>query len=587
VRQPDRRSEHGVGDEWLALGLVGALLVLSLLFVHVPATLWAHNTGEFHWRFGTFLRLGLFAIGAGLAGTLTVLVLLPRAARAVIASFVCALGLVGWGYAYFLSGHMTVLNGMDAPMNFDTALGGWELLLVAAACLLVAAAVARARRPAIVGLVVLNLGLVVTTTTSVRAARGQRLRTPIGLDARPVFRYSTRDNVLVVVLDGLQADVAYSILQREPQLRAAFEGFRFYRDTVGVAPTTFVSVPAMHSGLGYRGSGSLAAYFEESIRLRSFVTRFADAGYRTALVNPIEGICPDRVPTCLTAAQILRTKEAQLRSESLRLFDVSLFRLAPVWLKQRIYANGNWLLAGRFGMVEETSRIFEHNQLFAEMARRIAVDEGPPTLKFIHSLATHTPFVLTDDCRAPAATDLNRLTPQARCALLAVTRLLEGLKAAHVYDRTEIAVVADHGIGQPNGFARPAARQSPSLSGWARRAGYANPLFLLKRRGARGGITDDPATVYLPDLGATLCASSGACTVPGGLAAGQASPDRVRRFVDYDWKHEFWQLRDIPDLSAYDIRGPVWAPEAWTKVQTSGDATGASSARARSLQPGQ
>jgi len=549
--------------------MLGALLLLSLLFVHLPAALWAGNTGEFHWRFGTFLYLGLGALTGGIIVAFVTLAVLPRTARAALASLLGAVGLVSWLYAFFLAGHMTALNGMDAPMHFDTSLGVWELAAVGAAWLLIGFAISRARRAAIVAFLVLNVGLAVTTATAVRAATRHRVRAPVVQDAGPVFRFSTRDNVLVVLLDGLQSDIAYAILRSDVRLERAFEGFRFYKDTLGVAPTTFVSLPAIHSGMEYRNQESLGAYFEESIRIQSFMNRFADAGYQTALVNPIEGACPDHVATCPTSTQILRTSEAQLRAESLRLLDVSLFRLAPVWLKSRIYSGGNWFLAGRFDMAQETSRIFEHNLLFAEMARRITVDEGPPTMKFVHSLATHTPFVLSNDCRTTVDTSWANLPPQAHCALLAVARLLDALKAAGVYDRTEIALVADHGIGQPDGFVSPAALHIPAHADWVRRAGYANPMFLLKPRGARGEITNDPSSIYLPDLGATLCASSGACTTPAGVPAGQGSRDRVRRYLEYDWKHEFWQVRDIPDVRAYEVRGALWDVTAWKRVETS------------------
>jgi len=209
------------------------------------------------------------------------------------------------------------------------------------------------------------------------------------------------------------------------------------------------------------------------------------------------------VRTCISSAQILRTGDAQLASESLRLFDVSLFRLVPIWMKRRVYADGNWFLAGRFGLAEEMSRIFEHNLLLGEMAARLTVVDGPPTLKFVHSLSTHTPWVLADDCRSLMRTEEKLRRPQTRCALLALGDLLEALAAKGVYDRTEIFVLADHGMGRPNEFI---ARASQRSRRWARRAGSANPLFLMKPRRAHGPIADDPAPVYLPDLGATACA---------------------------------------------------------------------------------
>jgi hypothetical protein len=551
----------------MALGLLGALLFLSLLLVHVPATLWAGNTAEFHSRFTAFLRLGLAALLGGLLLVFVVMALLPPGARRVVAALLCAISLVAWTYAVFLAGGMTVLNGIDRPMDFDTRLGAWELALVAMAYILIGAAVLRGRRTATAALIVLNIGLAAVTAQAVASAGGKRVRAPIAQDARAVFRFSSRDNVLVVLLDGVQADVVSGIFRADAALASAFDGFRFHRDTVGVAPTTFVSMPAIHSGHGYRGQVALAAYFDESIRNRSFMSRFADAGYDTTLVNPVEGVCPDRVRTCVSSAQILRTGNAQLTSESLRLFDVSLFRLVPIWMKRRVYADGNWFLAGRFGLAEEMSRIFEHNLLLGEMAARLTVVDGPPTLKFVHSLSTHTPWVLADDCRSLMRTEEKLRRPQTRCALLALGDLLEALAAKGVYDRTEIFVLADHGMGRPNEFI---ARASQRSRRWARRAGSANPLFLMKPRRAHGPIADDPAPVYLPDLGATACASSGACTAPG-VPAGQASASRVRRYVDYEWTHDFWRLREVPEMTAYDVQGPVWDPGAWKRVEKEGN----------------
>ncbi len=555
-----RRLTH---DEWLVLGLLGALLGLSLLLVHMPAALWAGNTGEFHWRFDAFLRPGLALLAGGLATAFLILVIVPQTMRSALASLLCAVSLVSWVYGFFLAGHMTALNGIDAPMDFHTRLGAWELAIASATCVLIAVAIAHARRAAITVILVLNLGLVATSAASVQSARHHRVRPSSAQDAGPVFRFSRHDNVLVVLLDGLQSDTADAILRGDPGLAAAFDGFRLYRDTLGVAPTTFVSLPAIHSGSAYWGEANVGAYFDESISARSFMTRFADAGYDAALVNPMEGVCPERVRTCTSAADILRSGEAQLRSERLRLLDVSLFRLAPVWLKERIYDNGSWFLAGRFGLAEETGRIFEHNALLADIGRRMTVDDGPPTIKFVHSLATHTPYVLNDDCLTLSPTSLSKMVPQARCALAAVATVLDALRAARVYDATEVALIADHGIGQPNQYIARVGNLTGPDAEWARRAGFANPMFLMKPRRSHGPLAHDETHVYLPDLGSTLCASSGACTSAAGVPIGLGAPDRPRRFLDYAWQHDFWHLRDIPNMTGYDVRGPLWEEEAW------------------------
>lgn len=550
-------------DPWVRLGLLGAWLASSILFVHVPAALWAGNVSEFDSDVTWLLALGVAAAVAALLAALVVLALVRPAARGALASLLCAIGLIWWGYGLVFVGRMTVINGQDAPMDFQTSLGGWELPLVAGVCLLLAVAIGRLRRLAIPALLVMNLGLVVATLIAVYSGSLEgRASLPPARDEAAAFRFSPNRNVLVVLLDELQADVAGQLLDERPALAAAFEGFLFFRDTLGVAPTTFLSVPAIHSGVTYRGQGELTAYFREAIERRSFMTRFAKAGYDSTLVNPVGGVCPAQTATCIRAAQILRPAGAQLWLESLRLLDLSLFRVSPVWLKSRIYNGGKWLIAGRIGVSQEAGLVLDGISLFEEMAERFALNDGTPTLKFLHSLATHTPYILGDDCRTVVPTSLDRLPPQAGCALTAVAALLERLKQADVYDNTVILVLADHGLNQGIFTGDPPG----SHEEWIHLAGAANPLFLLKPLGRRGALQEASAPVYVTDVGATLCAETGDCIAPLGYPAGEAPLERPRSFVDYVWRHEYWDSGDIPGMTWYEVRGPLWRADSWRRL---------------------
>ena len=547
-----------IHDEWTRLGVLGAMFALSVLFVHVPAGLWAGNVSEFDSPPLAFLALGVVAVLAGALAAALLLFVLPRVMRAALACLLCAAGVVGWGYAYLVVGSMTILDGQGAPMEFHTALGAWELLVIAVACLAVAAVVSRAAAAATLAFAVLNVTLAASTAVTVVSARETRLA-PAPSDT--VFRFSPRENVLVVLLDGLQSDVADDVLQKEPALSAAFDGFLFYRNTVSAAPTTFLSLPAIHSGEVFQAPANLPDYFTQSIVNHSFMNRFADAGYDTTLVNPIEGICPARVATCTTAARLLRSPVELVRRESLQLLDLALFRVSPVWVKERIYDGGNWFLSAQLAVSHEVGRIFEGNRLFEQMALRFARDSDKPTMKFLHSYATHTPYVLSDDCGTAVTTSLERMAPQAHCALAALATLLDRLKKDDAYDSTVILVLADHGIN-PGVYGESARNETTTA--WMHLAGAANPVFLLKPRGSRGALRGEPAAVHLADVGATLCALTRACTAPvPGVPAGEARPDRPRRFNNYVWKHEFWDVRRVPAMTSYDIRGPVWNKGAW------------------------
>ncbi len=532
-------------DPWTGLGLLGAWLALSIVFVHLPATIWAGNVAEFDFHVTSFLVSGLGALVVGVLVVGAVLAVLPLAPRRVVAAGLGATGLLAWGYGDLFVTPMGVLDGRDPPTLFDTRLGAWELALVGVLGVAIAVVIRRARRPAAAALLVLNVALAITSTITLVQARGRPLKAPPTARDEGVFRFSPVSNLLVVLLDGLQSDIADRALRADPALARRFEGFSFYHDAVAAAPTTFLNVPAIHSGEVYRLGQSLPAYFDDAIAHRSFMTRFAEAGYDTALVNPIEGVCPDRVDTCTSTARLMRSRAALLRLETFRLLDLSLFRVAPVWLKRRIYNGGGWLSAGRvpdkarIGAAEvnrefEVDQVLESLRFFDEVARRLTFNGGRPTLKFFHTFASHPPYLLDDSCHVTDA-GLEHVTSQARCAFLAVATLLDRLRRADIYDRSVVLILADHGVNLV-GLFHDDAPGSPLR--WEHLAGAAHPLFLLKPRGARGGLRDASAAVHVADVGATLCAATGACTAGAGIPAGQAPPDRARRFYEYVWKHE-------------------------------------------------
>ena len=156
-------------------------------------------------------------------------------------------------------------------------------------------------------------------------------------DPGPVSRFSSRTNVLVVLLDGLESGVAERVLEADPSLKASFDGFSFYPDTLSTAPTTAFSLPAIHSGEVYDGRMAAQEYFSQAIRRRSFLTQFAHAGFEVSLVHPEQSTCPDGLASCATRASVLGTSERQVRREILRLFDLSLFRVVPFRAKRWVW----------------------------------------------------------------------------------------------------------------------------------------------------------------------------------------------------------------------------------------------------------
>ena len=554
---------------WRLLALLGGLLALSVLFVHVPAALWAGNLTEFHSSSGALLALGLLSTGVGLVAVSLALGVLPQSLQRAMACVLPAIGVTWWVYGLLLVGKMHALNGAVPPVDVSRMPGTWELGVVALFLGAVAIAAARYRDTAIRLLVFLNIGLLAATTVAVVSAHGP-VRATRGVDTTSVFRFSTRTNVLVVVLDELQSDLASTVFGGDPRLASAFDGFVFYKDTLGVAPTTMLSLPAIHSGVTYE-SGAIQTYFTTAVTGRSFLTLFTKAGYEASLVNPLMGVCPPRLAACVGVAEVLPAASAQrratssLRMESIRLLDLSIFRVAPFVLKSWVYNGGRGRVAVLAGtnLPQLAQLALDSNSALEEIASRLTSGDGPPTIKFVHSLATRMPYVIRDDCRTVGAADIRKAESHARCGLQAVAALLDRLKAEGLYDRTVVLLLADHGL---NPMLFPVA-SAGSHDEWYRMAESANPLFMLKPLNSRGPMRSAVESVQLVDVGATLCAATSACTAPHGYPAGQAPANRMRRFNQYSWDDRFWDSMTIPGLTRYDVRGPLDQQASWQRVE--------------------
>ncbi len=97
-------------------------------------------------------------------------------------------------------------------------------------------------------------------------------------------------------------------------------------------------------------------------------------------------------------------------------------------------------------------------------------------------------------------------------------------------------------------------------------SGSANPLFLYKPLRSRGPMRKEQAVVSLIDVGATLCVESSACTARFGVAVGLGPATRPRQFNNYVWQHRFWRTLNVPDITPYEVRGPLGRPDSWHRV---------------------
>lgn len=543
----------------IALAASAGLFATITVFVGLPSIIYAANPGEFSFPFlNIIFSYWIWGVAFLALAVVPALVLPPKPAQ-IWAAGIAVVAIYVWGHGIFQTHSFGAIDGQSWSVNVPKWQIGVEAIVILAGAVLVFVAALRLQKMVAIFSLVLAAGLLFQSWPTLKASTWL----PVSDENQfsKVSNFSTKGNALVVLMDTMASDVFQEVVTQDPVLARALDGFTLFPDTVGASPTTFLALPTIHSGKVYRSGIPTAQFFAEAVRDHSVLTKIANAGYHSTLVNPIQNICPANVE-CLTADAAMRSTKSVVRSEGINILDAVLFRLAPLGLKNAAYNEGEWIIQNLVEDERFIQRAVQHNYFLQDLAAKMTVTSDVPTLKFLHLMNTHPPYVFNRDCGyAGGQLDRSRenFSIQVRCSVERFAELLNAMKAHGIYDQTTIILLADHG-----NYGIESTRTEIKGSR-AKIVGAANPTFAIKPVGAKGPIRTAGGEIYIGDFGATLCDLLKACTVENGVSALQEPYGRTRLFNYYRWKNEFWKTSSISGLTPYEIRGPLGRKENWVK----------------------
>jgi hypothetical protein len=231
------------------------------------------------------------------------------------------------------------------------------------------------------------------------------------------------------------------------------------------------------------------------------------------------------------------------------LADLTLFRLAPMYLKEKIYNDGRWLFADT--TLDGSSPW--PDPVIREWAAQLHVVADRPVYKWYHYIGTHTPAKWDADCsllREPAAGRADYVA-QATCVLTSIAALLQVMKEAGIYDQTAFIVSGDHGH---NVIPMTCSRRLNSGLLGSLTAPHAALLKRLNSRERCSSALRPPARRGADSAGCGIEANavglrSRAGTAPGAEVPAISIPD-------------LWSGKPIPYVE-YTVRGPVSDASQW------------------------
>ena len=324
-----------------------------------------------------------------------------------------------------------------------------------------------------------------------------------------VYNFSSIANLVHLLPDGFQGDTVRLALEESPDLAARLEGFTLFTDHLGRYPGTAPSLYTMLTGKPFPlERGFSYSWVGPETRNSSYQNELAQEGFQVDLVPISNYICPENANSChprpFKNSGYAQDREKNLQYSISLVADLSLFRLAPLFLKERIYDNGYWLLSDI--AADEGAPV--PDPILREWAANMRVVDDRPVYKWYHYVGTHVPPHWDASCnlkRNLEAVPANYVA-QARCVLEGIAGFVDALKSAGIYNKTAVIVSGDHGhntvpadqLGHPFNF----GMYDPLL-------GTGRPAMLVKAPGSKGALRFNDAPADLLNIAPTARSLAG------------------------------------------------------------------------------
>lgn len=471
--------------KWLGQALRQALQALPLcLFFALTLTLFAatqmvcDNQEEF-WFTWAQMAPGVVRVGLWVWGALTLLLaVLPRRAFPWGQGVLLGLGVAALLQGNGLNADYGALNGQAIVWEDYTVYGLINTALWAGILFICLSLRQWKRFGALCVVLPCLLAVGEGGWIAYRAAQAPTPQTETYLSQAGLYTVGTEENLLVLVLDSVDADQFAQALAEDPDLSRRLEGFTWYRNAMGLSDPTKYGLPALLTGQAYTQPVDYAGFIAAAYADAPLYTMLAGDVWDARFFTDSRYVSLDAgVVDNLAREELAVNDPAGLTRDLLRLCA---FRYAPHFLKPQLWMYSNVFLpyaqAQGEPVYEVTDPAFDAR--LREEGLEATVERA---FRLIHLTGMHPPYTMDADCQYQAQGVTAQ--EQMRGCLRLAEDYLEQLRALGVYDRSAVLILADHGTETVH-----------------------RPLLLLKRPGDTGEMAVNDAPVSYVDLPATYVA---------------------------------------------------------------------------------
>jgi hypothetical protein len=378
-----------------------------------------------------------------------------------------------------------------------------------------------------------------------------------------VFEFSSVSNLIHIIPDGLQADVAKEVLEQNIELKKKFKDFIFFDNHSAQFQGTAPTRPTMYSGTTFDIENGFS--FDKVIKSMedsSYQNILKDNGYDVDFVSLGVPYCTKNADSCVVRGfNDLKSRGYYEYSSKVYFYqllaDLSIFRHVPMFVKDRMYENGRWFFSG--SNADGTS--LYPDPVIREWGERITISKEKK-YKSYHFIGAHIPPQWDKDCKLIPELEKNRenYANQTYCILDSLANFMLTLKEKNIYDNTAIVITADHGN---NTEAYDLSGRKNSNLFHKRFIGHARPTFMIKEYDSREELQYSTKPSQMTDIAPTVLDLVGIPSFYEGRSVMDPGfQGRKRAYYFYEQK-DFWGGGPIRYVK-YNISGDVKKYDSWS-----------------------
>lgn len=300
------------------------------------------------------------------------------------------------------------------------------------------------------------------------------------------FKFATRDNVVVVVVDCMSEFLLKKLMKKAPEIGEMFRDFTCFDGIVsGTIPQTIYAVPALLTGMEYSSQentpwkGDHGEFIKQAYQSeKSLFRNFKEAGYRCeGYPYALQAISYNKE---ILDNVVVRTTHTQ----SFRMFtEVFFLKMVPFFMKAVLEDSGLSLKQLFVGPVDEvvvSNGDIPHDLAFYKrLSTEMKLGTYEKGFKYFHLQGAHGPLKINEKLEAALDTNVER---QLKGSLRNVELLLKNMKKLGIYDDALIVVTGDH-----------TERYTPEMITLVKRPGEKHPGMLFNSVSCR--LSDLPAAI--------------------------------------------------------------------------------------------